>query len=98
MPIILSKPEAEKVMTDIKKFFNKKGELTFKEIVDFMTRKRINATYLDKGFVDPLISQCCQLLNEVVQTYDMTSQPEEIVIKDLPASITGFNGISYRYP
>jgi len=33
-----------------------------------------------------------------MQTYDMTSQPEEIVIKDLPASITGFNGISYRYP
>ncbi len=33
-----------------------------------------------------------------MQTYDMTSQPKEIAIKALPSSITGFNGISYRYP
>jgi len=33
-----------------------------------------------------------------LQTFDMTSEPEEIAVTELPASIIGFNGISYRYP
>lgn len=37
-----------------------------------MTRKRINVAFLDKGFVDPLIAQCCHLLNKAVQGLDMS--------------------------
>lgn len=33
-----------------------------------------------------------------LQTFDMTSEPKEISIQELPSSISGFNGISHRYP
>lgn len=37
-----------------------------------MTRKRINVAFFDKGFVDPLIAQCCQQLNKMISVYEMT--------------------------
>lgn len=36
-----------------------------------MTRKRINSTFFDKGFVDPMIAQCCQQLNKCAAQYDI---------------------------
>ena len=37
-----------------------------------MTRKRINGAFFDKGFVDPMIAQCCQQLNKCSNSYDIT--------------------------
>lgn len=33
-----------------------------------------------------------------LQTFDMTSEPKEVAIQELPSPINGFNGISQRYP
>jgi hypothetical protein len=57
--IILSKNEAEKILADVRKSANGRFECSFKDFIDFMTRKRINVAFFDKGFVDPLIAQCC---------------------------------------
>ena len=37
-----------------------------------MTRKRINSAFVDKGFVDPMIAQCCQHLSKVSSAFDLT--------------------------
>lgn len=54
--IILSRVEAEKVLKDVRDANYGRYECSFKEFVDFMTRKRINVAFFDKGFVDPLIA------------------------------------------
>ena len=70
--IVLSKNEADKVLNDVRKYYNGKFECSFKDFIDFMTRKRINSAFVDKGFVDPMIAQCCQQLNRLAQVYELT--------------------------
>lgn len=60
LQIILSKQEAENILGDLRHAFNNRFECSFKDFIEFMTRKRINSTFFDKGFVDPMIAQCCQ--------------------------------------
>jgi Ca2+-binding EF-hand superfamily protein len=70
--IVLSKNEAERVLQDVRAANHGRFECSFKEFIDFMTRKRVNVAFLDKGFVDPLIASCCHLLNKAVQGLDLT--------------------------
>jgi hypothetical protein len=37
-----------------------------------MTRKRINVAFVDKGFIDPLIAQCCQHLARAKDVFGLT--------------------------
>jgi hypothetical protein len=43
-------------MGDLKNANNGKLESTWKQLIDFLTKARINATYMDKGFVDPMLA------------------------------------------
>ena len=70
--IILSKNEAEEVLADVRRHFNGRFECSFKDFLDFMTRRRINSAFSDKGFVDPMIAQCCQVLAKSANTYDIS--------------------------
>ena len=72
LQLILSKIEADKVLDDVRKANAGRFECSFKDFIDHLTRKRINVAFLDKGFVDPLIAQCCQLLNKCISAYDLT--------------------------
>lgn len=56
LDIILTKGEAERMLIDIRKANNGAFEASFKTFIDFMTRKRINVAFVDKGFIDPLIA------------------------------------------
>ena len=57
--MILNQNEASKILTDVRRANHGRYECSFKEFLDYMTRKRINVAFFDKGFVDPLIAQCC---------------------------------------
>ena len=46
--------------------------VSFKDLVDFMTRKRINSAFVDKGFVDPMIALCCQHLSKVCASFALS--------------------------
>jgi Ca2+-binding EF-hand superfamily protein len=50
----------EQVLQDVRQANQGGSACSFKTFVDFMTRRRINVAFVDKGFVDPLIAQCCQ--------------------------------------
>ena len=54
--MIITKFEADKILKDIRATLGGKFECSFKDFVDFMTRKRINVAFLDKGFVDPMVA------------------------------------------
>jgi len=60
LQLILSRNEAEAVLTDMRATYNGKFECSFKDFIDFLTKRRINSVFNDKGFVDPMIAQCCQ--------------------------------------
>lgn len=72
MQIILSKNEAQHLLDDVRKSFYGRYECSFKDLIDFMTRKRINVAFFDKGFVDPLIAHCCQTISKLVKHFDLT--------------------------
>lgn len=71
LQIIITKQEAENILGDVRAAFNNRFECSFKDFIEFMTRKRINSTFFDKGFVDPMIAQCCQQLNKCASSYDI---------------------------
>ena len=62
LEIVLTKTEAERVLNDVRLANQGETGCSFKNFIDFMTRKRINVAFVDKGFIDPLIAQCCQQL------------------------------------
>jgi Ca2+-binding EF-hand superfamily protein len=72
LEIVLTKAEAERVLADVRKANHGKFECSFKSFIDFMTRKRINVAFVDKGFIDPLIAQCCQHLAKAKDSLGLT--------------------------
>ncbi len=56
LQLILSKNEAENVLKDMRAALNNKFECSFKDFIDFLTKRRINSSFNDKGFVDPMIA------------------------------------------
>lgn len=72
MQIILSTKETQHLLEDVRRSFQGRYECSFKDFIDFMTRKRINVAFLDKGFVDPLIAHCCQSLTKLISNFDLT--------------------------
>jgi Ca2+-binding EF-hand superfamily protein len=70
--IILSTAEAEQILKDVRKHNYGKFECTYKNLVDFMTKKRINVAFVEKGFIDPLLANTVQALNRVKDAYDFT--------------------------
>ena len=49
-----------------------KFEVSFKQFVDYMTRKRINVAFVDKGFVDPLIAQVCRSFSRAKDVFGLS--------------------------
>lgn len=49
-----------------------KFEITYKEFIDFMTRKRINVTFLERGFVDPILASTVSRIVTVRDQYEIT--------------------------
>jgi hypothetical protein len=40
-----------------------KFDVTYKEMIEFMTKRRINLQFQDKGTIDPLMAVCVLALN-----------------------------------
>ena len=62
----------EQILQDVHQANQGNSACSFKIFVDFMTRKRINVAFVDKGFVDPLIAQCCQNFAKAKDLYGLT--------------------------
>jgi hypothetical protein len=54
--VILSTTEAERILKDVRAHNSGKFECTYKNLIDFMIKKRINVSFVDKGFIDPLLA------------------------------------------
>jgi len=72
LEIVLTKTQAERVLNDVRAANHGESGCSFKNFIDFMTRKRINVAFVDKGFIDPLIAQCCQQLAKAKEPAGLT--------------------------
>jgi len=72
LEIVLTKNEADRVLADVRQASPGEPACSFKNFIDFMTRKRINVAFVDKGFIDPLIAQCCQHLARAKDAQGLT--------------------------
>ena len=54
--MIISTTEAERILKDVRDHNFGKFECTYKNLVDFMTKKKINIAFIEKGFIDPLLA------------------------------------------
>ena len=72
LEIILARNEAERILNDVRKSNQGKFECSFKHFIDFMTRKRINVAFVDKGFIDPLIASVCQQFAKAKEIFGLT--------------------------
>lgn len=59
-------------MKDVRLANDNKFEITYKDFIDFMTRKRINIAFLEKGFIDPILASTCTQIQLVKEQYEMT--------------------------
>ena len=48
-----------------------KINITYRDVIDYMTRKRINVAFKEKGFVDPLVAASCTQLDALRGQYGL---------------------------
>jgi hypothetical protein len=63
--LIITTTEAERILKDVRDHNFGKFECTYKNLVDFMTKKKINIAFIEKGFIDPLLANTVAALNRV---------------------------------
>ena len=56
--IVITKLQGERIIKDLRRTNNGKFECTYKDFIDYMTKRRVNVAFLEKGFIDPLLASC----------------------------------------
>jgi Ca2+-binding EF-hand superfamily protein len=72
MEVVITQKEGERILQDVRKANGGKFECSFNSFVNYMTRKRVNVAFQDKGFIDPLIAQCCQQFSRAKDHFGLT--------------------------
>ena len=62
LQITLTSAQAERIVKDVRLANDNKFEITYKDFIDYMTRKRINVAFLERGFIDPILASTCTQL------------------------------------
>lgn len=70
--IVLTQAQSERIKKDVHLANEGKFEITYKDFVDFMTRKRINVAFLERGFVDPILAYSCTQITTIRDQYEIT--------------------------
>lgn len=70
--LIVSSIEAERILKDVRAYNFGKFECTYKNLVDFMIKKKINIIFADKGATDPLLANTVQAINRSKDLYELT--------------------------
>ena len=72
LQIILSSTIAERIVKDVRIANQNKFEVTYKDFIDFLTRRRINVAFLEKGFIDPILASTCTQIQTIKEQYEIT--------------------------
>ena len=72
LQIVLTADQADRIIADVRRANENKFEITYKDFIDFMTRKRINVAFLEKGFIDPILAATCTQIQTIKDGYEMT--------------------------
>jgi len=72
LSIVVSAIQTERIIKDLRKSNNNKFECTLKDFIDYMTRRRINVAFLEKGSIDPLLASATNAFISVKDLYNLT--------------------------
>lgn len=72
LQVIVTKNEAERILKDVRHSCYNKFAVTYKDLIDYMTKKRVNVQFEQKGFVDPLLAASCSQIEQVKNQYGLT--------------------------
>ena len=70
--ITLSRHQAARIVKDVRLANENKFEITYKDFIDFMTRRRINVAFLERGFIDPILASTCTQIQAIRDAYEIT--------------------------
>jgi len=74
LQISISSADADYILKDVRKANSGKFECTYKDVIDYLTKRRINVAFLEKGFVDPLLAASVTALTRVREHYELTPE------------------------
>jgi hypothetical protein len=66
--------EGKRIISDLRNANEGKTECTWKMLVDFMTRNRINTALVEKGFIDPMLANAVTQIQLVADYYNLSMQ------------------------
>ena len=71
--IVLTPKQAERIVQDVRLANpHKMQTITYKDMIDFFTRKRINVAFLERGFIDPILASTCTQIQAIKDQYEIT--------------------------
>ena len=68
----MTEEEAKCIVKDVRLANENRFEITYKDFIDFMTRRRINIAFLERGFIDPILASTCTKISTIKDQYEMT--------------------------
>lgn len=87
--IIISNADGECILKDVRKANSGKFECTYKDVIDYLTKRRINTLFQEKGFIDPLLAASVSALTRVREHYELTPvKLFKLLDSDMKGSIT----------
>ena len=72
LQIQMTEEEAQRIILDIRGAMYGKFEISYKDLIDYMTKRRVNISMGDKGFVDPLLASSVSAMNKIKDFYNLT--------------------------
>ena len=68
----MTEAEAECIVKDVRLANDNRFEITYKDFIDFMTRRRVNIAFLERGFIDPILASTCTKISTIKDAYEIT--------------------------
>lgn len=68
----ISVHEGNYILQQVRRANFGKFHCTYSDVINFLTRKRVNVAFLEKGFVDPLLAASVSQINQLKDEYDLT--------------------------
>jgi len=69
--IKISKEQANEVIKDFRSSIER-FDGSYKDFIEYMTKMKVNAAFLEKGFVDPIVATCCHQIAKIAQVYEVS--------------------------
>lgn len=54
--IVLTALHGDRILAELRRANNNKFECTYKDLIDYLTKRRVNVAFLERGAIDPTLT------------------------------------------